>query len=317
LAGVHNLMMNLKHGHPPARWFSHLDPASSQISLMHRLALTGVRWGSRAPRPEFADLSQPDNVLNWMQANRNCVVRTFASSAVRLVQHAQRNGVDITGATFFTGGEPLTDARRRFIESAGVNVFPRYVASEAGLIAASCRHRTGSDDMHVYTDRVAVIPGLMFTTLSLHTGKVLLNTELGDTGELSTRKCDCVFGQLGFDLHLTNVRSQQRLTIEGMTVAAWELDAILSQLIEQAGGSPDSYQYRQAQNEHGITRLVIAISPDIGTPPSVDAIYDRMRQRSPGLAVAAEVWRQAAAIQIVREQPALSRGHKLATLVGN
>ncbi|MFI5165673.1 MAG: hypothetical protein ACHQQS_03560 [Thermoanaerobaculales bacterium] len=308
LAGVHNLLMNLKHGHTPARWFSHLDPTSSHVSLRYRVALMGLRWGSGAPRPEFAELSRPDNVLDWMQTNPRCVLRTFTSSAVRLVQHALRRGVDIAGATVFTGGEPLTDARRAFIESAGVTVFARYVASESGLIAASCRHRTSTDDMHVYIDRLAVIPGLCYTTLSLHTGKVLFNTELGDAGELSTRPCKCGFGQLGFDLHVRDVRSRQRLTIEGMTVATADLDQVLGQLI-----GADSFQYRQAHDERGLTRLVIAISPDAGDLPSTEVVYNRMRQHNANLAVVADVWQRVSAIEIVREQPVPSPGYKVAS----
>jgi hypothetical protein len=306
LAGVHNLLMNLKHGYTPARWFSHLDPTGARVPLRHRAALSALCWWSRAPRPEFADLSRPDNVLEWMQANPRCVVRTFTSSAVRLVQHARHRGMDIAGTTFFTGGEPLTDARRRVIESAGASVFARYVASESGLIAASCRHRTSTDDMHVYTDRLAVIPGLCYTTLSLHTGKVLFNTELGDDGELTTCPCDCIFGQLGFDLHVRGVRSRQRLTIEGMTVATADMDEVLAQLL-----GADSFQYWQAHDGQGLARLMIGIGPDPTPLPSADVIYQRMRQYSTGLALAAEVWQRASAIEVIREQPVLSRGYKL------
>jgi phenylacetate-coenzyme A ligase PaaK-like adenylate-forming protein len=162
--------------------------------------------------------------------------------------------------------------------------------------------------MHVYTDRLAVIPGLCYTTLSLHTGKVLFNTELGDAGELSTRPCKCGFGQLGFDLHVRDVRSRQRLTIEGMTVATADLDQVLGQLI-----GADSFQYRQAHDERGLTRLVIAISPDAGDLPSTEVVYNRMRQHNANLAVVADVWQRVSAIEIVREQPVPSPGYKVAS----
>ncbi len=310
LAGVHNLVMNLKHGHPPTRWYSHIDPAGARVPLAHRLALMALRWFSHAPRPGFADLSRPDNVLDWMHANRGCVLRTFTGSAVRLVQHAQRRGVNIAGSTIFVGGEPLTDARRRFIESAGVSVFARYVASESGLIAASCRSRAGTDDMHVYTDRLAVIPGLCYTTLSLHTGKVLFNTELGDVGTLTTRPCDCTFGRVGFSLHVSNVRSRQRLTIEGMTVATADLDEVLEQLV-----GAGSFQYSQPHDEWGLARLVIAVSPDAGDLPSPEAVYQSMRRHNAGLAVAADVWQRVGVIETVREQPVASSGYKIASAV--
>ena len=103
--------------------------------------------------------------------------------------------------------------------------------------------------MHLYTDRVAMIGGagvqgddavpLLITTLSLHTGKVLLNTDLGDSGRLIVRPCDCVFGKLGLDQRVSEVRSQERLTVEGMTVPTVVLDALLGRLVEEVGGVPD------------------------------------------------------------------------------
>ncbi len=325
VAGVHNLLMNLKLGRPPAKWFSQIDPVTSPMPGWHRWALRGIRWSGRTaglnvPRPEFADLAQADTVLDWLRQSGTGVLRTFASSAVRLAQRARERGIDLRGATIFTGGEPLTEARRRFIESAGANVFPRYVATEPGLIAAACARRARSDDMHVYVDRIAVIQGperLLFTTLSPHAGKVLLNVDLGDAGELTTRPCDCEFGRLGFDVHVARVSSQQRLTVEGMTVLASELEAILNAIIAPAGGSPDSYQCRQTPDERGLSRLVIAVSPDVGNLDEqsfVESVYQGLRARGPGLAVAAAIWKQAGAIQVVREQPRLSRGCKLSPL---
>ena len=63
--------------------------------------------------------------------------------------------------------------------------------TEPGLSAAGCTERTASDDMHLlhrssggdWGSRVEgddAVP-LLITTLSLHTGKVLLNTDLGDS----------------------------------------------------------------------------------------------------------------------------------------
>jgi phenylacetate-coenzyme A ligase PaaK-like adenylate-forming protein len=247
------------------------------------------------------------------------VVRTFASSAVRLAERARACSIDLTGATVFTGGEPLTDARRDFIESTGARAFPRYVATESGLIAAACRQRKATDDMHVYTDRVALIAGpeeLLVTTLSPSTGKVLLNTDLGDTGELTTRRCDCGLGDLGFDLHVAQVRSQHRLTIEGMTVLTADLDAIIGQVIARAGGHPSSYQLRQMHDDNGLNRLVVAISPEVGRLDEawcLSAIHDGMRRSGGAVALAADVWQQADTFRIVRENPALSPGAKLSS----
>ena len=166
VAGVHNLLINLRFGRPPARWFSQVDPEN--LTFLHRLSIWGIRWGGRAaglfvPRPEFADLGHADRVLDWMNSvsepGRAIAVRTFVSSAVRLAERAQERGLDLSGVVVFVGGEPLTETRRRFIELAGWRAVPRYVATEPGLLAAGCAERTASDDMHLYTDRVAMIGG--------------------------------------------------------------------------------------------------------------------------------------------------------------
>jgi len=332
VAGVHNLLINLKFGRPPARWFSQVDPTG--LTLLHRISIQGIRWGGRVaglsvPRPEFADLSHADRVLDWMssvhESGRTSAVRTFVSSAVRLAERARQRNLDLSGAVIFTGGEPLTETRRRHIESVGWRAVPRYVATEPGLLGAGCAARTVSDDMHIYTDRVAVIGGasvredgdaapLLITTLSLHTGKVLLNTDLGDSGRLTVRPCGCMFGELGLDQQVSEVRSRERLTVEGMAVPTATLDAVLARLVEEAGGAPDSHQIWPAQNETGLDRLIVALSPDLGPLDEerfLEALYDRMLAGGAGLDLAARLWKQAGTVRIVREHPRRSRGAKL------
>ena len=178
--------------------------------------------------------------------------------------------------------------------------------------------------MHLYTDRVAIIGGacvqgndavpLLITTLSLHTGKVLLNTDLGDFGRLIVRPCDCVFGKLGLDQRVSEVRSQERLTVEGMTVPSVVLDALLGRLVEEVGGVPDLHQFWPTQTEAGLGRLIVALSPDLGPLDEarfLEALYDRMLTGGPGLDLAARFWKQAGTIRIVREYPRQSGGAKL------
>lgn len=349
VAGVHNLLLNLLIGRPPERWFSQTDPAGSGTSWFERGALAGLRFGARlggarAPAPTFADLAHAEPVLEWLlgtvRAGRPGVLRTFASSAVRVAELAQQRGARLSGVTFFTGGEPLTDARRKFIEATGARAFPRYIATEPGLLAAACPQRTGTDDMHVYEDRVAVIAGraggeaeahapvgpttedaprgLLFTTLAPHVGKILFNTELGDQGTLSRRPCACVFGQLGFTQHVAQVGSRERLTLEGMTVAAAALDERIGALVAAAGGSPDSYQFRVRTDERGLARLCIALSPaltELHDDAFLAALYARLAAGDAGLALAAEVWRRAGTLRVVRETPRVTGGQKRPTLL--
>lgn len=341
VAGVHNLLLNLLIGRPPDRWFSQTDPAGPGTSWLDRGALAGLRFGAwlgggRAPSPTFADPAHTNVVLEWLlgtvRAGRPGVLRTFVSSAVRVAEWAGRSGKPLTGVTIFTGGEPLTDARRAFIEATGARVFPRYIATEPGLLAASCPHRASTDDMHVYEDRVAVIAGrarperapgtsatdslpggLLFTTLAAHTGKVLLNTELGDQGTLSRRPCGCVFGQLGFTQRVAQVGSQERLTLEGMTVAVSALEQRISALVAAVGGSPDTYQLRVTTDLGGLGRLEIALSPELTElrdDAFLAALYASLAAGDAGLALAADAWRRAGTVRVVRETPRLTAGQK-------
>jgi hypothetical protein len=73
VAGVHNLIMSLKLGRAPERWFSQTDSIGSAAPRWHGWALRGIRWGGRlaglnVPSPELADLSGADRVLDWMNA---------------------------------------------------------------------------------------------------------------------------------------------------------------------------------------------------------------------------------------------------------
>ncbi len=275
------------------------------ISLEARLTLEFVLWSGRAagfavPRPSFADQSSADQVARWMEAAQKkrgrSVLRTFGSSAVRLVKMALAIGANLDGTVVFTGGEPLSGPRRRFIESAGMKVYPRYVSTESGLIAASCPLRSIDDDMHFYSDRLALvqldrgtalasnqIQSLLFTALTLHSGKVLLNTDLGDFGEVTAKSCSCVFGELGLNVHLSTVRSYEKLTVEGMTVLTAELDSLIGAEIEKVGGRPDSYQFWKTQDQTGLSRLIIAVSPGVALDGErfIDGIFDRLRRGGP------------------------------------
>lgn len=335
VAGIHNLLMSLQCGRAPERWFSQLKPSARSVSALDHLALFGLRAGSLMagrpmPAPEWADSARPDPPLDWargrLAGGGRAVLRTFASSAVRLAERAREREIDLAGLVIFTGGEPLTDTRRRYIESTGALAFPRYVATEAGLIAAACPNRMATDSMHVYTDRLVLIPGdtaegpvpLLLTTLTLHTPKVLFNTEMGDIGKLERHACGCALGRLGFDLFVSDVSSRERLTLEGMTVPLPAVNGAIENAVESLGGPPDSWQCRVETEGNGAARLVVSISPAIGNVDTARLsadILERVAAAGPGLDVAADIWRSAGTIVIVRESPRMSGGAKLLRLV--
>jgi hypothetical protein len=336
-SGIHNVLINLKFRRPPVRWFSHL---SGNTSLKNSISMKYIYWlcklyGLSLPQPEFTNLSEAYKVSEWMERIKKewciSVLRTYASSAIRVVQSAIEKGADISSSIIFTGGEPLTDNRLKFMEGAGVRAFSRYVSTEAGLIGASCPFRDSADDMHVYMDRIAVIQmeqligtggkkveTFLFTSLLPTAGKVMLNTDIGDFGHLFERPCDCLFGELGMNLHISNVRGYDKLTGEGMTLIGSELDEIVGELVMDAGGSPDDYQFWETEDEKGLSGLIITINPEVrGVDEKVfiDTILKRLSEKNQGTNITSQVWREANIFKIVREYPRMTKGRKLLSLI--
>lgn len=336
VAGISYFLTNAKLRRPLNRWFSPVDLASLGLLSQNRLATEFILavcrcLGHAAPRPEFTDATHADKVAAWMAQAKGtagrCLLRAYASSAVRAARAALDRGLDLGGCVMLTGGEPLTERRRRFIESTGAAAIPRYSATETGLIGAACNHRDSADDMHIYMDRLAVIQmprttrlggppvnAFLFSSLSPHTGKVLLNTDLGDFGTLSTRPCPCLFGELGLTLRASSVRSHDKLTSEGMSLLGSELDEIIAALVEQAGGGPDDYQFWETEDENGFPKLLVAVSPsisDLDERRFIAEVLARLNPNPRGGSLTSAMWRQANTLQLVRAEPRLTRGQKL------
>ncbi len=332
ISGIHNLLINLKFRRPPERWFSQLE---SDVSVVNKATLKYIYWlcrlhGLFVPRPEFTSLDDALKVAEWIKRTIDikgkCVLRTYTSSAVRVVKAAMAKNIDITDSIIFVGGEPLTKERYKFFESSGVKAFPRYVVTETGLIGASCGCRSYHDEMHLYLDRLAVIQKMrntdiggysvnsfLFTTLSVNTGKVLLNVEIGDFGYLEHRHCNCLFGNLGMDVHISNVLSYDKLTSEGMTLLGSEFDEMVCELVVKAGGTPDDYQFWEIQDINDHSRLIIAISPDIenfNEKEFSDTLLRRLYKKNKGTKITASIWHQAGTFKVIRAYPEVTKGFK-------
>ena len=102
--------------------------------------------------------------------------------------------------------------RRRMLER-------RRTRFHAYLHRSSCAHSMQSTSRIGNQD----VSSFLFSTLSCSTGKILLNTELGDFGKMEVKSCDCLFGRVGMNVHVSEVRSFDKLTGEGMTLLGSEL----------------------------------------------------------------------------------------------
>lgn len=329
ISGLHNLLVELKFRRAPRRFFSHLDPPATARTALAGLRAIARLHGCSVPAVEATSSGDALRVARWMRdtldERRGCVLKAFASSAVRVAGAAREAGIDLHGALFLTGGEPLTATRRRFLERTGARAHARYVTTETGFVAGSCARDATGTTMHVYAERIALIDGdaagddahrLLFTTLSSHSGKLLLNADLGDSGRLSHRACECVLGRAGLVQHVAAVHPRRKITLEGMTVDDAVLDEAVARTIEALGGAPDAYELREAHDASGLGRLELSVGRTLAHVDATrlaDGVLAELARHDAGAAIAARCWRDAGTLRILRAEPTLTAGAKLPT----
>jgi len=139
--GIMNCVRGSRLGCPAERWFSTyakaLDSAHYQVAT-HCLVRLARLCGEKVPFPVYMPPDDFSAVAAWIAGRRRegvaCAVAGHASPTVRVAAAAMEKDLDIRGTLFQVGGETLTDAKRRVIENAGAEVFPRYVTTEIGMI---------------------------------------------------------------------------------------------------------------------------------------------------------------------------------------
>ena len=337
--GISNMIRYWKVGQPVFRWFSPVDENQAHSSLTHRLAMRyiisgGRLWGARLPWPEYVGYEEAVKVARWMAETKQryggCVFCGYVSLAARVCQAAVENGLDIAGSHFFSGGEPLTPAKRRQIEAAGALVTPKYAISEVGRVGCGCADGSTSDDIHLYHDSTALIQrrrkvepsgievdAFVFTPLLPSTPKILLNMESDDYGVMETRKCNCLFGEMGFNTHLHHVRSYAKLTGSGMTIVGTDMVRILEEVLPaKYGGAATDYQLLEEEDSQGRTRLSLIINPRVGEVDEEEVINtvlaELQRVPHPGQ-LTAGVWAQMKLLRVKR-MPPIPRVGKVWTL---
>ncbi len=338
-AGPLNLLAYTKGGNPPRKWFSPLESEALSPSIKDRMAVTffhllgwvaGVRW----PRPEYAAYDDAGRVARWMadiiKEEGGCVLDTYASAAIRVCRAARESGLDISGAVFIIGGEPVTQAKLREIESVGARASIIYGISEAGFVGASCLAPATSDDIHLFHDSFALIQhervvphaevsvnAFLFTSLLPSAPKILFNVESGDYGGLEERSCGCKLGELGFSRHLSSIRGFDRLTSEGMSFLGGDLVRIIEEVLpSRFGGSSADYQLVE-EEEEGQTRLTLVVSPSVGDLDEEEVIRLTIEELAKGRSVQgmmAQVWKKAGTLRVRRAQPITTGSGKLLPL---
>jgi hypothetical protein len=333
-AGLSSVLQSMKAGKSIAKWFSPVNERQVQALIRDRIALRyiiyGSRlWGDKIPWPEYVKIEDAVKIARWMAETKKkhggCNLTCFVSLAVMICQAAIEHGLDIKGSHFILGGEALTQGKRQQISAAGATISSTYFITEIGWIGCSCPNIDSTDDIHLFNDSVACIQcrrkvdrnslevdAFVYTTLLASNPKILLNLESDDYGIYETKKCGCLFEQLGLNHHISNVRSFAKLTGRGMTIVGSDFVYILENVLPQKfGGAATDYQLVEEEDSRSQTRLTLIISPRVGNIDEktvIDTILHELRNGIHGGKLASGLWSQAEALRIRRTNPISNSG---------
>ncbi len=323
-------------GRPALRWFSITDPSAETVSGRHRVMfrlgqMIGMARGLRIPYPEHAAFADADTVLDAVLAararNGGCALATSPSAATRLAGLAGHRAIDLERVAFLVGGEPLTPGKYADITRTGARVGSRYSFIEAGAVGCNCARPMAVDDMHFQADSFALIhdtrvlpdgrtvDALVLTTLLPSSPKIMLNVESDDFGEITVRRCGCLWDELGLHTHLSMVRSFSKLTGEGVTVLGTDSVRVIEEVLpREFGGRSIDYQLLEGEDDDHLTRLYLVVSPSVG-PIDEDRVLARfmegLRDETRSVNAIPTLWRLAHTIKVVRREPVPTAHGKL------
>ena len=332
-----NVMALAAMGHTPRRWVSQLPGwrlASPDETHAYFVGINlAARFrGLKFPRRTYVPLGDEARGLAWIaeqDGRGGCVVLTIPSAALRLALAAKKAGHLWTNTTFITAAEALTPAKAAAIAAIGSRVRTIFAFSEFGLAGYSCASPATPDEMHFCSDLVAVtarrrpadqlgseVNALQFTSLRPDARRTLLNTETGDYGKLSTRRCGCLLESLGWTERVEEVRSFEKLNLESWAFFGTKLiDLVEERLPARFGGDPTDYQLFEHEDDAGHTRLTLLVHPRLGAV-SEDAIIACIEEFL-GVApswVSARVYRRLGSLQVWRRAPMMTPAGKVMPL---
>jgi hypothetical protein len=145
----------------------------------------------------------------------------------------------------------------------------------------------------------------------------MLNTESGDYGELDQRECGCHLERLGLRTHLTGLGSYEKLTSEGVSFMRNELYALIEEVLPaRYGGHGTDYQLVE-EEEQGLTRVSIIVSPYIGEVDEqalIATVLQTLGRYFEGGDRMANEWRRGETLRVVRREPFASGSRKILPL---
>ncbi len=337
--GMKHVLRNAKIGHPIEKWFSQgrlvLRPNTFKYFVFTNYAVYGSRiFGKPFPVPEYTPLDQASKVAAWLAAKKSAgspaEIHTNPSSGVRVCMAAREQGFDIAGTFFRFNSEPYTPAKARVVAETGSRAAAQYSLAEIGNIGLACGNPADLDDVHLLTDKLALIQrerqilnssarvnSFHYTTLLPSCPKLMLNVESDDYGVVEKRKCGCLLGEMGFDIHISNIRSYDKLTSEGMTFLGSELITLVEEILpSRFGGNPTDYQFVE-EEEGGLPKVGIVISSRVGAVDEdrvIRAVLDRLRSYPGCKPMMADQWQDGKTLRVLRREPYVTGAAKILPL---
>ena len=322
-------------------WFSQVPAGGARLHPRYAWSARLVGWSSRLagrplPRPVDAPLHDPLPVARWardvLDAGLTPHLTTWVTPAIRMCLAAREAGIDLSGIQLTLGGEPLTAARRDILRASGAAVVPRFLAIETGYIGYGCLEPGAPDDNHLIHDFNAVIAAgtngqaaglppkaILLTSLRRSVPVILLNVSLGDEAELARRECGCPLGRLGYDRHLSHIRSVERLKSGGMTFLDRDVVPVLEHILPGAfGGTALDYQLVESESPDGTPEVVIVASPALGPLDDqkvIAAFLEAIGRGSGAERIASLQWRSAGTVRLERRVPETTATGKIRHLL--
>ncbi len=337
-AGIKSHLSRAKLGRRSVEWFSQSrlrfrSRAWKHAVLMETVFLGSLVAGRPVRRPRHVPLKEAWRVAAWLEEQRSAgnpaLLNTNAASGVRVAMAALERSMDISGTVFRLGGEPFTEAKASVLRSAGALGASHYTMGETGRIAVACPKGEAVDDAHIVEDKIAIIqkprsggsgepaPVNVYTTLHGATPKLMLNVESDDYGPLTRRSCGCLLDEVGYDLHIQDIRSWEKLTSEGMNFIGTDLLELVEEVLPaRFGGMPTDYQFLE-EEEGGLPKVALLVSPRVGEIDRAALIGTVLSflDSTPGAQDDyADRWREGETLRVRREEPVATGASKVLAL---
>jgi hypothetical protein len=338
MVGIKNWLRYAKLGRGFEKWFAQRKPLARAEDVKFHLftvasGVLGRLFGKPMPKPEHVRANAAARIARWMAQKKSqglpALMDTNTSLGARISIAAKEQGLDISGSFFRFSAEPYTPARARLVEEAGCRAASFYSAAEIGYIGLACGDPEHVDEVHLMTDKVAMIQwprrvaedgasvdSFLFTTVLRSCPKLMLNVEIGDYGAVRERRCGCLLDRMGFHVHMHDIRSFEKLTSSGPTFLGTELIALIEEVLPaRFGGNQVDYQFVE-EEENGLPRVSLLVAPRLGRINEcevVETVLSHLRAVPSG-GMMTDVWRDSDTLRVVRREPYSTGAMKLLPL---